>query len=809
MRKQLGRVYRKAKRIELALKERASMKRYVLFNIDTPKSLHQADREITVEGWVIVKDKSKFKIRINNNGKLYVAELGVERFDVDKAHGEVYGDLAMYAGFKSTFEFEDGTIIVEVSINNGKYKELKVIPVKFGVDKVPSYYHNPNISWRLAEHQNLLENNKQYYYEAERDQEYMPHKDDPRLMALYLPQFHPIEQNDKTWGKGFTEWTNVSAGQPRFVGHQQPILPSALGFYDLRYEDKILEQIELAKKSGIHGFAFYYYWFSGKKILDAPLNSFLKHKEWDFNFSICWANENWTKRWDGRDTDVIIAQEYKEDDPINFIKDVEHILNDPRYLQYDGKPVLSVYRLAHLKDPKKYAKIWREYFRKNYNKELYLVSVMSFDDRDPRDYGFDAAQDFAPLSAFFKHSLFKAKQYPYITVEDKLLDINFDGVAADYRTIATSKNLINAYDYKTFGGVTPSWDNDSRKKGKGFVFMNSNPDLYAEWLENTIQAYQEVEKSPIIYINAWNEWAEGAVLEPTQHQGYAVLNRTVEVLSKYSKNQENKTNFPSYALSNKSNKRLAVIIHLFHPDLWPAMVARLKNIVEPYDIFVSLNEKDKDVQLQSPDGDVSIFKYVLPNRGRDVLPFLFMLRRVEAAGYSYILKIHSKKSTHRTDGKDWLDSLLEGLLPSTSIVKSILTKLEEPATAVIGPDNHIVSLKRHMGSNKLTLRHLLERSVGLDEAENIISTPEKYPYVGGTMFWARVDAFKPLLDLQLMPSDFHSEHGQVDGTLAHAVERYIGILAHLPGRKFYSLGTDGTIVDITSKEYSEKYKYAP
>lgn len=809
IRRMVSRTYHGLKKVRRHIKKLRSIQKHYLFNIDTPKSLHQPSRQIIVEGWIIPKNNKPIEIRIRNNSKIYDVDKGVERFDVGKTHGTQYGEAALYSGFRSEFEFEDGRIIVEVNSGRG-FKKLDEKQVKYGLDKVPSYYHNHNIAWRLAEHQNLIENRKGYFYEEESAGTFKLGAKDPRLVAIYLPQFHPIPENDHAWGKGFTEWTNVSSGQPRFIGHQQPILPSNLGFYDLRYEEKMLEQIELAKKYGIYGFQFYYYWFSGKKVMDGPLNYFLSHKEWDFNFSICWANENWTKRWDGRDDDIIVAQEYREEDPLEFIKDISGILNDERYISYRGKPILTVYRTSHLKDPKRYAMIWREYFKKHFDKELYLVSCMSFDDKDPTEFGFDAAMDFAPLSAFFKSKYFPEKQYPYITIEEKLLDVNFDGVVADYRTIATTPALINRYDFKTFGCVAPSWDNDARKNGKGFVFQNSSPDLYAAWLDNTLKEYTKNEKQPIVFLNAWNEWAEGAVLEPTRHLGYAVLNRTAEVLARYSSNAQNLKMFSPYGLpANNERKKIVVIIHLFHSEMWPIICERLKMIKEPYDIFMSVREQDKNKKFTAPIESVSVNIVLLPNRGRDVLPFLFMLRRVRALGYTYILKLHTKKSSWRDDGAVWFDELLQGLLPSSEAVQNICQALSDQAASLIGPSEHIVSLKRHMGSNRPILENLLRRTYGEEVANNILAHPEAYPFVGGTMFWARCDALDPLLGLQLLPDDFQSEHGQIDGTIAHAIERYTGIIAQLDGRHLGSLSPDGTVEVLSGKEFTDKYKHAP
>lgn len=247
-------------------------------------------------------------------------------------------------------------------------------------------------------HQNILEVNNEFFNEDESKEIYVRNKNDPRLISFYLPQFYPIPENDKSWGKGFTEWTNVRKAEPRFVGHQQPFLPLNDDYYDLRDPNVLEQQIRLAKQYGIFGFCFYHYWFSGKRLLDVPLDIFLQNKQWDFGFMICWANENWTKRWDGREEEIIIAQKYRDNDPLEFIKSVEHIIIDPRYIRNNNKPVLMVYRAPDLRDPLAYSNIWRKYLRDKYSIEIELVTTIGFDLVDPRSYGFDKALDFEPLT---------------------------------------------------------------------------------------------------------------------------------------------------------------------------------------------------------------------------------------------------------------------------------------------------------------------------------------------------------------------------------------------------------------------------
>jgi O-antigen biosynthesis protein len=347
-----------------------------------------------------------------------------------------------------------------------------------------------------------------------------------KTLAFYLPQFHPIPENDTWWGKGFTEWRNVARGTPQFAGHYQPHLPGELGFYDLRVLDVQRRQIELARLHGIHGFCYHHYWFAGKTLLRRPLDQLLEHPELDFPFCLCWANENWTRTWDGLEKEVLIEQQHSPEDDLKFIKDIEAALRDPRYIRVGNRPLLIVYRPSMFPDAAATAERWREYCQAAGIGELFLASTHAFDRRDPREFGFDAALEFAPNNMAGGTNVSDVRH----------VNPEFGGVLYDYRElVALNRDRQIATDYPLFRCVTPMWDNEPRRPGRGTVFVHSSPALYREWLESACEwtDAHHGKDSPFVFVNAWNEWAEGAHLEPDQHFGYAYLEATAQALERF------------------------------------------------------------------------------------------------------------------------------------------------------------------------------------------------------------------------------------------------------------------------------------
>ncbi len=345
-----------------------------------------------------------------------------------------------------------------------------------------------------------------------------------RAICFYLPQFHPIPENNEWWGDGFTEWTNVRPAKPQFEGHYQPHVPGELGYYNLLDPGVQKRQVELAKLYGIGGFCFYFYWFHGHRLLEDPILRYLADSSLDLPFCLCWANENWSRRWDGCNEDILIAQDHSPQDDMAFIEYISIYLKDPRYIRVGGKPLLLLYRPSLLPNICETVVRWRTWCRENGIGEIYLAYTQSFEKNDPRGFGFDAAVEFPPANASSREVI--RDEVPF--------NEDFIGKTYDIRSLSERSSNYTKPDYKLFRSVCPSWDNTARKKNRGIIFCNGSPSVYSNWLKNamqeTISAFAEPDER-LIFINAWNEWAEGAHLEPDAKYGYAFLQATRDALS--------------------------------------------------------------------------------------------------------------------------------------------------------------------------------------------------------------------------------------------------------------------------------------
>ena len=346
------------------------------------------------------------------------------------------------------------------------------------------------------------------------------HIERPHVLAFYLPQFHQVPENDAWHGRGFTEWTVVARSKPLFPGHQQPHLPGELGFYDLRVPETRYLQARLAREHGITGFLYYHYWFSGKRMLGRPLDEVLASGEPDFPFALCWANESWFRRWQSSVDEMLVEQEFSEEDDLEHIRWLITCFKDPRYIRIEGRPLLAVYRAQFLPEPKRTVELWRRECEAAGVEPPWLVMFETGDAGVPSQFGFDAGAEFVPhlLPQLLDASLSASLDGSHTLLE-------YDEVAAAYLNRPT-------VDWQRYPCVATGWDNSPRRQaGEALILRNATPLGYGRWLTEAVTRQAEsAGRHGIVFVNAWNEWAEGAHLEPDTYWKRAYLETTREVM---------------------------------------------------------------------------------------------------------------------------------------------------------------------------------------------------------------------------------------------------------------------------------------
>jgi len=600
--------------------------------------------------------------------------------------------------------------------------------------------------------------------------------DTAKIICFYLPQFHAIPENDKWWGEGFTEWTNVRTGRPQFEDHYQPHVPGELGYYNLLNADVQRRQVELAKLYGVGGFCFYFYWFSGHRLLEEPIKNYLADKTLDLPFCLCWANENWTRRWDGLDADILIAQNHSEADDLAFIAHVAGYMRDERYIRVDGKPLLVIYRPNLLPSAKTTVERWRNWCRENGIGEIYLAYTQSFERVDPALYGLDAAIEFPPNGPGASN----------VTADFRLLNPEAKHKIYDLHDLARTSEDYPPVDYTLFRSVCPSWDNTARRKAGASIFVRNAASYFQRWLCNAI-AEVRGHVSPdehLVFVNAWNEWSEGAHLEPDDRYGYAYLEATRVALVRDRLKQNMKR--PRLATA-----KIAVIIHAFYIDVFREIIELLGGADNRLKIFVTtIAEREQEVRevlTQSPfDWEIRVYE----NHGRDVLPFLSLLKEIDLNAFAFVLKLHTKKSLHRQDGEHWRQQAVSCLATFEQREWIIKQMCEASNIGLVGPRDHVVPMHFYHGSNIDNMKWLAAR-LGFETL-----SLDKEVFIAGTMFIARTEALIPILNIALAAEDFEAEAGQLDGTMAHAIERAFTFSAAAASLEIASIGPDDAVKHV-------------
>ncbi|MCC0649944.1 MULTISPECIES: glycoside hydrolase family 99-like domain-containing protein [unclassified Clostridioides] len=402
---------------------------------------------------------------------------------------------------------------LKISKKNKKCLENDINKYKMYID----YIHNKNSF------------SSEYSKDISLDYEF--NKIDSKLIAYYLPQFHLDDNNNEWWGRGSTEWDNVSRAIPQYIGHYQPRLPKDLGFYSLESIDTFKRQIQLAKGSGIYGFSIYYYLSGDVKLLRKPLDILLNNKDLKIPFCLYWANEDWTRGYKSDNKEILVKQLDTKEDYKNAIYDMKRYLEDDRYIEINNKKVIMIYRPLNIPDPIEVIGFWREYCKLNNIGDIYVIATKEPWGKDSSYYhqcGFDAVNEFSPHGNISTD----LSKYSIINKEIDFIKDNYEGRVFDYREYVEKRNYIDYECNKIYKCVTPSWDNTPRKAEKSWIFEGSSPKYYYMWLKDimTMNKKNRNLDEDIVFINAWNEWGEGAILEPCSKYGYAYLNLTQKAI---------------------------------------------------------------------------------------------------------------------------------------------------------------------------------------------------------------------------------------------------------------------------------------
>lgn len=359
-----------------------------------------------------------------------------------------------------------------------------------------------------------------------------------KLIAFYLPQFHEIPENNEWWGEGFTEWTNTRKAKPLFKGHNQPREPLYDNYYNLLDSAAKSWQAEIAKQYGIYGFCYYHYWFKGKMLLEKPLEQIIETGEPDLPFCLSWANEPWTRAWDGGEKRILMAQDYgNEADWEEHFYYLLKAFKDDRYIRVDNKPLFVIYRSKSIPHCEEMLVLWNALAKKNGLDGLYFVNTLTSFEINKEDTSFQAQIEFEPMYTLshgwpmrwrvmrkIKTILRKwFERHGYSVPRRFLHTVDYDSL---WQQILKRTSPLR----KTFPGSFVDWDNSPRKQSMACIVIGASPEKYESYLHKQICRADNLYKSEFMFINAWNEWAEGTYLEPDKRYGLEYLEATRRAL---------------------------------------------------------------------------------------------------------------------------------------------------------------------------------------------------------------------------------------------------------------------------------------
>ncbi len=602
-----------------------------------------------------------------------------------------------------------------------------------------------------------------------------------RVIAHFFPHFSPDDVVQKFNGQGTTDWFFVSKTHPDFVGHYQPHVPRDLGFYDSRMDEVLQKQTAMARRYGVDGFLLRYYNIDGQRILGQTFEQLIAGKFQGVQHALCWD----TQGLDG----VVdpIEKGFSPPQQSFDTKTVDAVLQDAiaaasvdGCITVGGLPLFAVSGIDHLPDATAFAAHARQAFRDAgfVDVHLAMLSPDTTSDafgKDPNDFGFDSVIQDAPQGLDVQASKRGTKAFRATNIKME-----------DYRDVAVGAFRAAIPPYVQFPGVCTGWDDTPRRRLSHRVLLEQNPATFQAWLQTAIDELDlgMIGDERLIFVNAWNNWSCGAHLEPDNAFGrswlQAIENARHRGLAPVTGAPETRR-----ARAGGHSGSAAILIHAYYLDVFEEMIEMMVNESLSYPLYVTCPETNVDGVRKITEA-AGLDATILPseNHGRDVLPFLNNVQQIQLDGHKYLLKLHTKKSLHRSDGDMWRKELFGPFLNRQNLDRIVTAFDSSPRFGMTGPESHILPLTDHLVENQTHLSALTKR-LGVD-FEDALARDQ---FVAGTMFFARFSTLLPILKLGLNRDDFEDESGQVDGTIAHALERAFGLACRLNGREVVPLET--------------------
>ncbi len=576
-----------------------------------------------------------------------------------------------------------------------------------------------------------------------------------RLVAFYQTDFGPECTLIGDTVVSTSPWQRAAGALPQFEGHIQPRLPGELGFYLPSSQQVLRQQANLAAGYGIEAFCFHIHGPQCENLAASLLRCWIEDDTIELSFCLCWNNPPApVAPQQGTASPLPPESQAPDADDSAFLASVSAFLQNPKFFRIDGKPVLVVRDPHLLRNPAGTAEFWRHWCLDSGIGPIHLVGGSANTAFDPRTCGFDAAIEIPQIASDTAHDL---------TSRQHLINPDFRGKVHDWRELACESGNAPLPAFPLYPTILAGYDDEPLQPGQGLVLLHASPRGYRRWLSETV--HRRLAGVPswqrLVFIDAWNDWTHGAILEPDARLGHAWLEATRQAL------RPEETAPP---------ERPCVVIHAWYADVFAEILRSLKDSGLAWRIVVTTtHERLQAIEEVVGQSGLPVEITCWRNHGRDILPFLHIAERLLAEGEDIVLKLHTKRSPHLQNGEQWRRELIACLLDAKRAGLIFSAFQRTPRLGLVAPEGHIFNLINNMGANERNVSGLLRRAGYLRDIHSDDS------FIAGSMFWLRLSAIQPLLDAHLSPSLFETEAGQVDGTLAHAVERCFGLLARHAG----------------------------